>query len=624
MEIQTSAKETKSRANRSAPSATSQPQNAVELFRNRIANSAMTVAARRKVAGVWESTTWREWDTASREIAAGLLALGIQPGDRICLLAQTRLEWALCDVGIVMAGAVTVPIYPSSTPEQCEFIITDSGAKVVIAEDTVQLDKLFSTEVAAKLAQVQCVSFVEDTKARPRVTSLEALRASGRAWIGKNAGVLEQRWSQIKPSDVFTIVYTSGTTGNPKGVVLTHSNICFELGAMVAADVPILENDEQLLFLPLAHIFAKLLLWSSIERGVITSFAEGILKVGDNMKEIRPTFMGSVPRIYEKVYAKIIAGGEQAGGAKTKIFHWAFSVGRQASKIRQAGQTPGPLLALQHAIAEKLVFSKIRQAFGGRLRFFISGGAPLSREIAEFFHAAGVLILEGYGLTETTAATHINRTGGYRFGTVGPALPGVEVRIADDGEILMRGANVMREYFGKPDATREVIDEQGWFHSGDIGVIEPGGFLRITDRKKDIIVTAGGKNIAPQNIEGAIKTKCSLISQVVVHGDKRPYLVALITLAEENLVPWARERGIAGSYAELTKRPEVRVAIDQAVGEVNAKLASYESIKKFQLLECDFSQQAGELTPTLKVKRKFASEKYAALIQGLYEGAPPT
>ena len=617
----------------------------MDIFRDTVAKLPDKVALRSKVDGVWKGQTWSEWNTASREIAGGLRALGLGVGDRVCVLSNTRPEWVHADIGILLAGGVTVPIYQSNTPRECEYIISDCAAKVVLVEDPHQLEKLLHPEVRPRLDKVtKVVAFSDvatlerpDAKGRVQikladvlpdaskdkgwVMTLAALRASGREWLDKNTGALEKAWEDVTPDNIFTIVYTSGTTGPPKGVVLLHKNIVFECtGNQELLSVG--ENDEQLLFLPLAHIFAKILEWTAIARGITTAFAESIPKLTENMREVKPTFMGAVPRVYEKAYAKI----QQSFDDKRKkpvarlLIDWALGVGKARSKEEQAGRTPTGLLAMQASLADRLVFGKIKETFGGRLRFFVSGGAPLSREIAEFFHGCGILVLEGYGLTETTAATHINRPNDFRFGTVGKPFPGVDVKIADDGEILVRGGNILREYYGKPEATKEAIDKDGWFHTGDIGIIED-GFLRITDRKKDIIVTAGGKNVAPQNIEGALKAACPYISQVMVHGDKRRFLSALITLNEEAIVPWAKEKGIAfKDMAELAKKPEVRAFLQKYVENLNKDLASYESIKKFAVLPRDLTQEAGEMTPTLKVKRKFVSEKYKDMLDGFYAG----
>jgi long-chain acyl-CoA synthetase len=584
---------------------------ALDIFRSRVAESGWRPSMRWKERGAWRVKTWSEWDTASREVAGGLRALGLTGGDRVCVLSNTRPEWVEADVGILMAGGVTVPIYQSNTPKECEYIIHDCRAKVVIVEDADQLAKL--TPLRAQLGHVAKVVVISGGEKSDWVISWADLRALGKERLAKEPGEIDKAVGSVLPEDIFTIVYTSGTTGPPKGVVLTHGNIVFECAASQGVfDVGV--NDEQLLFLPLAHIFARILEWLSISQGVVTAFAESLAKLTENMREVRPTFMGAVPRVYEKAYVKIQAGfAEKRKKPVTRLLlDWATSVGKQRSAALLAGRPMGPLLELQVKLADKLVFSKIQGTFGGRLRYFVSGGAPLAKEIAEFFHMAGVLILEGYGLTETTAATHINRPGKQRFGTVGEAIPGVDVRIASDGEILVKGKNVLREYYGKPEATREVIDPEGWFHTGDIGVIE-NGYLRITDRKKDIIVTAAGKNVAPQNIEGALKAQCPYVSQVMVHGDKRHYLTALVTLNEENLAPWLAERGIT------VKDPQVQALIQDAVDGLNKGLASFETIKKFAILPKDLSQEAGELTPTLKVKRKFCSEKYATVLDALYQ-----
>ena len=568
-------------------------RHAIDLFTHRIGASGKRVATRHKLDGTWRTMTWNDLDRAAREIAGGLRSLGVEPGDRVCLLANTRWEWIACDVGILMAGAVTVPIYQSSLPEQVDYIVADSGAKLVVVEDPSQHAKVSKARTIMVNGRLD------------GVLSLADLRAAGAKWLDAHPNALEKGWEAIAPEHIFTIVYTSGTTGPPKGVVLTHKNIAFECRSLEHV-LSIDESDEQLLFLPLAHIFARILEWTAISRGCVTAFAEGIPELIGNMKEVRPTFMGAVPRVYEKAYAKIQAGFEEKrkSPAGKTIIDWALSVGRELSREQQAGRAPGLPLAIQARLANRLVFEKVQATFGGRLRYFISGGAPLAREIAEFFHATGMLVLEGYGLTETTAATNLNRPNAYKFGTVGQPIPGASVKIASDGEVLMRGDNIMREYYGQPEATREALDAEGWFHSGDIGVIDEAGYLRITDRKKDIIVTAGGKNVAPQNLEGALKASCPYVSQVMVHGDKRPYLVALVTVNDEQLK----------AAGQTDAEPLIRAAVDK----LNEQLPSYETIKKYAILPQDFSQEGGELTPTLKVKRKFCSEKYKTVLDGLY------
>ena len=569
--------------------------NTIDVFRRRVELSGDRPAMRYRAADGWKTLSWKDWDRGSREIAAGLGTLGVGKGDRVCVLANSRPEWFMADVGILMAGAVTVPIYQSNTPEQCQYIVDDSGAKVVIAENAAQAAKVKGVKIVTMDA---ADSTWAPAQGAGRVAmTLDALREAGKSRVG----TLEKSWEAIGPDDVFTIVYTSGTTGPPKGVVLVHSNMVFECEALDEA-LSIENTDEQLLFLPLAHIFAKILLWASIHKGSMTWFAQSINTLKDDLAEVRPTWMGAVPRVYEKFYAGIQQTVKDSPPMRQKIFHWATRVGADASKKRQAGQRVG---GFKFWLANKLVFSKLKKRLGlDRVRFLISGGAPLAREIAEFFHSLDILIVEGYGLTETTAATHVNQINKYRFGTVGPMLPGVELKIAADGEILMRGGNIMKEYYKKPTDTRAVLDPDGWFHTGDIGVVED-GFLRITDRKKDLIVTAGGKNVAPQNLEGALKARCPLVSQVMVHGDQRKFLSALITINPD-------------AADKVGSRAAVESEIKKSIDALNAELPPYETIKKYAVLDHDFTQESGELTPTLKVKRKVVTEKYRAILDAFY------
>ncbi len=613
---------------------------ALDVFDDRVASSGSRTALRRKVGTRWEASSWDDWDRVSREIAAGLCSIGVDSGDAIAVLSNTRAEWVECDVGILRAGAITVPIYPSSTPEQCEYIIADAGCRIVLVEGPHQLEKLYQPNVVSGLVGIDRIVYLSEhallevpdhagrtevtleevlppSAERRRLISLEQLMADGRAWLDEHPDALAARKRAIDPEQAATYIYTSGTTGPPKGVILTHANLSFECDA-VKDLLEMGPDDEQLLFLPLAHSFAKVLVWSAISVGCVTAFAESIARLVPNMQEVHPTFVGAVPRVYEKAYVKLQAGFEQ----KRKhlltrwIVNWALKKGRQRSHLLLEGK---PARGLGFRLADMLVFDKVRDTFGGRLRFFISGGAPLAPEIASFFHAAGVLILEGYGLTETFAASHVNRPDDYRFGTVGLPIPGVEVKIADDGEILLRGGNIMKGYLGRPEATAEALEPDGWLHTGDIGAVEEDGKLRITDRKKDLIVTAGGKNVAPQNIEGSLKAACPYLSQVMVYGDKRKYLVALLTLAEENLLPWAAEHDLGGkSLAELSVEPAVEALIDGYVQALNGTLASYESIKKYKILPHDFGQESGELTPTLKVKRKYCTQKYWEILSSLY------
>jgi long-chain acyl-CoA synthetase len=588
------------------------------IFWSRVDKSADRAAQMSKRHGAWTTLTWREVGEVVREVALGLIALGRQPGDAVALLSSSRAEWVQADFAIFSAGCITVPVYPTYPPDLIAYVINDSGARTIIVEDPGQLAKVLEArEKTPGLQQIIVMTGYEATQPPKMVMTWEMLRRLGRDNASQQAGALAQRLAQTKPEDLASIVYTSGTTGPPKGVMQTHGNhLAAQRNSESAA--PCEEGWVHLLFLPLAHSFARLESFLGVYRGLCTAFAENLDKVGDNLKEVRPHFICSVPRVFEKVYAKILSGVEAGSPAKKKIFHWAIGVGREVSRHQQRGQPLSAGLRIKRAIAHKLVFSKLHAALGGRLQWAISGGAPLSREIAEFFHSAGILILEGYGLTETCPAATFNRPTRFKFGSVGQALDNVEIKIAPDGEILIRGANVARGYLKQPEATAEVFEASGWFHSGDIGRVDEDGFLFITDRKKDLIVTAGGMNIAPQNIENMLKAD-PFISQAMVYGDRKPYPVVLITVNAEELAKFAREQGIvATDPAVVVKHPKVLERVGRTVEEKNSQLQSYAKIKKFTVLPIDFSQEGGELTPTLKVKRKIVSDKYLTTIEELY------
>jgi len=625
------ARESKMRDANSAFSA----RTAGDIWRSRAAQAGDSVAFRVRQGEDWRSVTWQQADMAAREIAGGLEGLGVGVGACVCILAQTRLEWVLCDVGLVLAGAVSVPVYPSSTLEQCAFIVKDSGARTVIAEDATQLEKL--VPLLAQIPELRLVyldgqSNSEkagvDGPSAPRLDgvlaaveraggarplSLAALREAGQGWLAGHAAELDRRAAEVGPDDVFTIVYTSGTTGQPKGVVLTHRNMVESFASAIRA-FDLRNTDLQYLFLPLAHVLGRELEWAPILAGSSIAFSAGQSRIKFDLVDVRPTFLGGVPRVFEKLHAAIATAAGQGRWPKHALVGWAFRVGARRAGGSRRGQPPSVGLRIEHALADWLVLSKLRARLGlDRCRFLISGGAPLSAEIAEFFHGVGVLILEGYGLTETTAAAFVNRWNRYRFGTVGPAIDVIQYRIADDDEILVRGSSVFTRYHNNPTATAEAIDAEGWFHTGDIGRVDD-GFLSIVDRKKDIIVTAGGKNVAPQPIETALKTRCPLVSQVVVFGDSRPHCVAIITPSEFA----ARQFG-GGSLARAALQPELRAAVEDAVAATNRNLASYETIKSFAILSADFSEAAGELTPSLKVKREVVKSRYGHIVDALYE-----
>ena len=595
------------------------PDTLARMFWDRVERSGDRPAHQFKQSADWKTITWREVGDVVREVALGLLALGRGKGDAVALLSTSRAEWVQADFAIFSAGCVTVPVYPTYPPDLIAYVVNDSGAKTIIVEDPGQLSKVLEArDKTPGLEQIVVMSGYDAPQPPKMVMTWDTLRRLGRDGVDAHRSTLAERVASTRPTDLATIVYTSGTTGPPKGVMQTHGNHIAAVTASKQA-TPVEEGWVHLLFLPLAHSFARLESFLGVAHGLTTAFAENLDKVGENLKETRPHFICSVPRVFEKVYGKILAGVEAGSPAKRKIFGWAVSVGRDVSRHQQRGQPVPATLELKRKLAHRLVFSKLHAALGGRLQWAVSGGAPLSRDIAEFFHAAGILLLEGYGLTETCPALTFNRPDRFKFGSVGQTLPGVQLRIAADGEILARGPNIATlGYFKQPEATREVFDLDGWFHTGDIGTIDGDGFLVITDRKKDLIVTAGGMNIAPQNIENLLKAD-PFISQVMIYGDRRPYPVALITVNPEELSKFAREQGILTSAAAtIVKHPKVVERVGRTVEEKNTQLQSYAKIKRFTVLATDFTLDGGELTPTLKVKRRVVSQKYKDAIEELY------
>jgi long-chain acyl-CoA synthetase len=570
--------------------------------------------------GSWGQSTWNEMDRERKQLAAGLIELGVKKGDRVCILSNTCWRWMVADLAIQSCAGETVPIYQSNLAHEAEYIVNDCGAVIVFAEDADQLAKL--NERRAELGSVQKVIVFDGADDSSDWTmKYSELMAQGEAALSKHESTIRERQNSVQGSDILTIIYTSGTTGRPKGVVLTHDNMFYE--AKTAMSIGLIgDEDMQFLFLPMAHVFAKVLQCIWFYGGHQMAIDADTTRIVENLGQTKPTVMASVPRIFEKVFAKVVGGGMETPGIKGKLFKWAVGVNDRYAQLKIDGR-PIPLgLEIQLSLAKKLVFSKVNQrlndTFGGRMRFFISGGAPLPKKMAYFFSNAGILILEGYGLTETSAASCVNRPDAAKIGSVGQPLPGTEVKIAEDGEVLIRGPGVMREYYNRPDATAEVKLDGGWFATGDIGVIDGDGFVKITDRKKDLIVTAGGKNVAPQNIESAFKSANPLISQVMVHGDKRKYLVALVTLEPEAAKKLGAEKGVQGGYEEICRSQAARDAVQATLDGVNSNLAKYETIKKFAILDKDFDI-GDELTPTLKVKRKHCNEKYKALLDSFYD-----
>ena len=599
----------------------SQPQSVAHLFLDRVALTPDREAFRSPQSdGSWRSLTWRETEARVRAIACGLRALGLTDEARVTILSGTRLDWILADLGIMCAAGATTTIYPSNTPDECTYILKDSGTVIVFAEDDKQVGKL--RQKRGELPAVRKVITFEKVQSDDDwVISLADLEAQGRTWDAANQGEFERIARSVTKDRLATIIYTSGTTGTPKGVELLQD--CWLFQAEGIEQMTLLAADDvQYFWLPLAHVFGKVLAAAQLKIGFCTAVDGRIDKIVENLAVVRPTFVAAVPRIFEKVYNKVVSGAKEGGGLKWKIFQWAVEVGRLVSREKQSGRSPGGLLAIKNAIATKLVFSKLQQRFGGRLHYFVSGSAPLNRDIAEFFHAFGILILEGYGLTEASASNFCNRPNKFKFGTVGLPIPGTEVKIAEsDGEILLRCRGVMRGYHGLTEATKEAIDADGWFHTGDIGEFDADGFLKITDRKKDLIKTSGGKYVAPQLLEGKLKTLSPLISQAVVHGDKRNYCSALVTIDEAELKKWAGEHGLSGDYGALTQKDELRAEIQKAVDALNKGLPSYSTVKKFAILSTDFTVESGELTASLKLRRKIVEKKYQGVLDDFYKDA---
>lgn len=585
------------------------------LFFHAIESHALPNALMHKVGGAWRSISHATVLERVRHIALGMAQLGVTPGDRVGILSENRPEWALTDYACICSGLIDVPVYPTLPAEQVPFILNNSGTKVLFVSTAVQAQKVAS--IRSEVPGLQWVIGFDAAKGDGCDMTLAELEAVGAKHDSPDvAAKFKADALAVQPDHLLTLIYTSGTTGNPKGVMLTHDNVYSNCIA-TQHSIPLAGGDVALSFLPLSHIFERMGDYYLFSNGVTIAYAESIDTVPINMQEVRPTLMMSVPRLYEKIYARVLENAVASGGLKARIFFWARAVGERWADEKLAGREPKGLLALQYGLAQKLVFSKLKERTGGRMRFFISGGAPLSPQINKFFYSAGLTILEGYGLTETSPVISANTVEHFRIGTVGKPLAGVEVRIASDGEILTRGPHVMKGYYKAPEATAEAIDHEGWFHTGDIGEIED-GFIKITDRKKDIIVTAGGKNLAPQPIENRIKTN-KYVSQAVMLGDKRKFPVVLIVPDWDQLEKWAAEQNIVWtSRAELLKMPTIQAKMEKEVKSELTGLGSYETPKKVGLLVHDFSIERGELTPKLSVKRRVVEQSNAELIESLY------
>ncbi len=590
--------------------------NVAVQFLDRVATSPDAEAYRYPVGEEWTSVTWRQTGDRVEQLAAGLLSLGIEPEQRIGIASNTRFEWILADLAIMCAGAATTTVYPSTNADDTAYILSDSECRVVFAEDDDQIAKLALHK--NELPHVVKVVTFDAASDSDWVITLDDLAALGTAHLAEHPDVVQQVARSISPDALATLIYTSGTTGRPKGVRLKHRSWVYE-GTATQSQGTLDENDLQYLWLPMAHSFGKVLLSAQLACGFATAIDGRVDKIIENLAVVKPTFMGAAPRIFEKAYGRIVTMQAAEGGAKEKIFKQAFKVGLVVDRLQREGK-PVPLaLKVQHRVFDKLVFSKVRERFGGRVRFFISGAAALNQEIAEWFGAAGLQILEGYGLTECSAGGFVNHPEDNRFGTVGPAIPGSEVKLGEGDEILIRGPHVMDGYHNMPEETAKAFTEDGWLRTGDKGSLDADGFLTITGRIKDLFKTSGGKYIAPSAIEAKFKAVCPLASQFLVFGDGHNYCVALITLDPEAMQGWAAENGMAGSsYTDLVRSEPVRTMVQGYVDQLNDRLNRWETIKKWELLDHDLSIESGELTPSMKVKRNVVETNHQALIEKLY------
>jgi len=576
------------------------------LWRDAVAADRPTPAYLVEEDDGWREVSWRDADELVRAYANGLLARGIGKGEAFAILAQNSLDWALVDFALAQIGAVGVPVYANSSPRDVAYLLEHSEAVGIVCEDAEQLAKVET--VVDELPRLEHVLTYHD---------LAGLASHGIDFARTHPTALEDASAAIEEDDLYTIIYTSGTTGPPKGCMIRHRNYYAMTSVVDEMQDHYRPDDTMLLYLPLAHNFGRLMLLSGAYVGFPIAFLADPLRVADAMLQIRPTVLPSVPRVYEKVYAAVQARFDEATGVKRRLIDWALPIGYEVSRLEAEGQPVPRGLAARHRMADRLVFAKVRERLGGRLRIPISGGAPLAKDIAEFFDAIGVRILEGYGLTECTTACSTNRPERYRFGTVGPALPRFEVEIAEDGEIMIRSETVFAGYLKDPEATAAVLSPEGWLRSGDVGEIDADGFISITDRKKDILVTAGGKNVAPQNIESDLKTS-KYVSQALVVGDRKPYVAALITLDEAEIGKWAAEHGIEGDLASLSVDDRVRELLQTVVDETNRDRSRFEQVKRFAIMPRDFTMEHGEVTPTLKLRRRAVIEHFEREIEALY------
>ncbi len=591
------------------------PASVAQQFLDRVKASPDREAFRYPVGEAWESMSWQQAGEEVSRLAAGLLSLGLEPEQRVGIASATRYEWILADLAIMCAGGATTTVYPTTNEEDTAYILADSECKVVFAEDDDQIAKLKNRK--SELPHVGKVVTVSGTPDGDWVLDFDALAKLGEQYLAEDLGVIEDTVSKISGDQLATLIYTSGTTGRPKGVRLRHSSWVYEGSAIESMNI-LSEDDLQFLWLPMAHSFGKVLLSVQLACGFPTAIDGRVDKIVDNLGVVKPTFMGAAPRIFEKAHGRIVTMTAAEGGAKEKIFKQAFKVGLEVDKLKREGKSIPLPLKLQHGLFDKLVFSKVRDRFGGRVRFFISGAAALNRVIAEWFHAAGILILEGYGLTESAAGSFVNHPDEYKFGTVGPVMPGSEVKLGDGDEVLIKGPGVMDGYHNLPDETAKSLTDDGWLRTGDKGSIDDDGFLTITGRIKELFKTSGGKYIAPPAIESKFKAICPYASQFVVFGAERNFCVALITLDPDAVAGWAEENDVSGDYTAIVSSPQCHEMVGAYVDELNSKLNRWETIKKWELLDHDLSVESGELTPSMKVKRNVVEENHQQLIDSFY------
>ena len=586
-----------------------------QMVQNTIQQYGSKTALSHKVDKKYQDISYATLAERIKDFCLGLTELGLQKGDRVALLSENRPEWAITDLATLAGGGVTVPMFSTLTSAQVEYIVRDSGAKILCVSSERQLQKIkdWDANVPTNLQHIVIFDDLQDDSVR----TFDQVCELGQQ-VENGDQVYQQASDAVGPDDLASIIYTSGTTGDPKGAMLTHSNFMSNAQAAMRI-VSITPDDVFLSFLPLSHVFERMGgHYLPLSGGATIAYAESLFTIRQDMQEVRPTIMMSVPRLYEGMHERIIRSVKEGSSTKQKIFHWSVGVGAKVSQAIQRKRKPNPILSLKASIANKLVFQKLKAVTGGRLRFFVSGGAPLSKAIAEFFHAAGILILEGYGLTETSPVISVNQPDRWKFGTVGPIVPGVEVKIAEDGEILSRGPHIMQGYFNKPSDTAEAIDADGWFHTGDIGEIDEEGFLAITDRKKNILVLSNGKNVAPQPIENQLK-QSPYISEIMLLGDQHKSVAALIVPSLDEIKEYAKEQQLeTGDMAALLQTQEIQRLIRGEINQYSSDLADFERVRMFTLMAEEFSEESGEMTPTLKLKRSVVMENHKAAIEQMY------